>query len=332
MRIFQALSTRLARFKPEKPTCVVTVSFIPCPTGSMSRNHNSNNRRSSRHNAPAELDGDSRQERSEGRRADRAGSSSDAERSRPKGAQGVYLYGMHPVTAALLNPDRKVHRIITTESGADSLEPVLAKARAEGISRPGVARVDRTDLDRMLPPGAVHQGVVIDVGQLPDTAVEDICALAQDRTDGIVVLLDQVTDPHNVGAILRSACAFGALAVMVTDRHAPETTGVLAKSASGALEAIPLVRIGNMSRALELLKDAGFWSVGLAESGKQTLAQCNLSGKIAIVMGAEGSGLRRLTMERCDFLARLPTQGPVGSLNVSNATAVALYEVARLRV
>lgn len=300
----------------------------------MSRNHNSNNRRSSRQTPSSDVDGEHRSERPEGRRSQRfeeRANALDPERSRPRSAQGVYLYGMHPVTAAVLNPDRKIHRIVTTESGAESLEPALAEARRLGIARPGVARVDRTELDRMLPAGAVHQGVVIDVGQLPDTAIEDVCALAQDRPEAVVVVLDQVTDPHNVGAILRSACAFGALAVLVTDRHAPETTGVLAKSASGALEAIPLVRIGNLSRALELLKDAGFWSVGLAESGNQTLAKCNLTGKIAIVMGAEGSGLRRLTMERCDFLARLPTQGPVGSLNVSNATAVALYEVARLR-
>ncbi|MBP2294779.1 23S rRNA (guanosine(2251)-2'-O)-methyltransferase RlmB [Azospirillum rugosum] len=248
-----------------------------------------------------------------------------------RGAQGVLLYGLHPVSAALLNPERRVHRLMATESGRTALEPVLAQAKARGLALPGLMPADRTDLDRMLPPGAVHQGVALDVAPLPEVGIEDICAEADSDHSALVVVLDQVTDPHNVGAILRSASAFGAKAVVVTERHAPETTGVLAKSASGALEAVPLVRVTNLARALADLQQAGFWTVGLAESGDKTLAQCNLTGRTALVLGAEGSGLRRLTMERCDLIARLPTQGPVGSLNVSNAAAVALYEVARLR-
>ena len=254
-----------------------------------------------------------------------------APRSAPGGAQGVLLHGLHPVAAALVNPDRRVHRLLVTESGRAALEPALAEAKAKGLNRPGATVVDRTDLDRLLPPGAVHQGVALDVAPLPEVGIEDVCAAADADSSAVVVVLDQVTDPHNVGAILRSAAAFGAKAVLVTERHAPETTGVLAKSASGALEVVPLVRVTNLSRALGELQQAGFWSVGLAESGERTLAQCNLTGRTALVMGAEGSGLRRLTMERCDVIARLPTQGPVGSLNVSNAAAVALYEVARLR-
>ncbi|NUB14667.1 23S rRNA (guanosine(2251)-2'-O)-methyltransferase RlmB [Azospirillum brasilense] len=241
------------------------------------------------------------------------------------------LYGLHPVSAAWLNPERRIHRLIATEAGRAALEPVLAQAKARGLQRPGLMPADRNDLDRMLPPGAVHQGVAADVAPLDEIGIEDLCVEADSDPSALVVVLDQVTDPHNVGAILRSASAFGAKAVVVTERNAPETTGVLAKSASGALESVPLVRVTNLARALADLQQAGFWTVGLAESGTSTLAQCNLTGRTALVLGAEGAGLRRLTMERCDIVARLPTQGPVGSLNVSNAAAVALYEVARLR-
>ncbi|WP_455176761.1 23S rRNA (guanosine(2251)-2'-O)-methyltransferase RlmB [Azospirillum melinis] len=258
-----------------------------------------------------------------GRKAARGG--------RGPAARGVLLYGLHPVAAALTNPERRIHRLLVTDSGRAALEPAIAAARAQGLQRPEASPADRMELDRMLPAGAVHQGVVIDASPLPDLGIEDVCNELAGETSAIIVALDQVTDPHNVGAILRSAAAFGARAVVVTERHAPETTGVLAKSASGALEAVPLIRVTNLARALTDLQQNGFWSVGLAESGPSTLAKLNLTGKTVLVMGAEGSGLRRLTMERCDAIARLPTGGPVGSLNVSNAAAVALYEVARLR-
>ncbi|WP_423314727.1 23S rRNA (guanosine(2251)-2'-O)-methyltransferase RlmB [Azospirillum sp. 11R-A] len=254
-----------------------------------------------------------------------------AKGGRGPAARGVLLYGLHPVAAALTNPERRIHRLMVTDSGRAALEPAIAAARAQGLQRPEASPADRMELDRMLPPGAVHQGVVIDASPLPDLGIEDLCNELAGETSAIIVALDQVTDPHNVGAILRSAAAFGARAVVVTERHAPETTGVLAKSASGALEAVPLIRVTNLARALTDLQQNGFWSVGLAESGPSTLAKLNLTGKTVLVMGAEGSGLRRLTMERCDAIARLPTGGPVGSLNVSNAAAVALYEVARLR-
>lgn len=247
------------------------------------------------------------------------------------GGHGEFLYGLHPVAAAWANPERRCRRLLVTESGRAALAEALDGAKAAGLPRPEPTPVERADLDRLLPAGAVHQGVVLDAAPLPEVGIEEVCAQAESDANALVVVLDQVTDPHNVGAILRSASAFGAKAVLVTERHAPEVTGVLAKSASGALDAVPLVRVTNLVRALGDLQQAGFWCVGLAESGKRTLAALNLSGRTAVVLGAEGAGLRRLTMERCDEIVHLPTRGPVGSLNVSNAAAVALYEVARQR-
>jgi len=190
--------------------------------------------------------------------------------------------------------------------------------------------LDRTALDRLLPAGAVHQGVAALAEPLEQPDILEICDQAE-AGSSLVLILDQVTDPHNVGAILRSAAAFGARAVIVTERNAASESGVLAKSASGALEHVPLVPVTNLARAMGQLKEAGFWCIGLAAEGSETLADIDLSGRIAIVLGAEGAGLRRLTRDNCDKLASLPTQGPIGQLNVSNAAAVALYEVARRR-
>ena len=248
----------------------------------------------------------------------------------PKGGQR--LYGVHAAAAAWLNPARECLRLSVSESGFEAMEATLDAAKKSGLRRPQPELRDRADLDRMVPAGSVHQGIVLEVKPLEELGLEDILVQADSAEGGVcLVILDQVTDPHNVGAVLRSASAFGAAAVLVTERHAPEVTGVLAKSASGALETTPIVRVGNLARALDDLRDAGFWTIGLAEEGAQTLAQLDLTGRVALAMGAEGPGLRRLTRERCDALARLPTQGPIGSLNVSNAAAVALYEVARRR-
>lgn len=254
-------------------------------------------------------------------------------RSESTGSRGTpRLYGLHPVAAAWVNPLRDCIRLVATESALTAMAPALAEAKKAGLQRPQPEMRERADIDRLVPPGSVHQGAVLEVRPLEETAIEDVIAAAELAGESAcVVVLDQVTDPHNVGAVLRSAAAFGALAVLVTERHAPEVTGVLAKSASGALDVIPLARVANLARALDQLRDAGFWSVGLAEEGPQPLSALDLSGRIALVMGAEGPGLRRLTRERCDALARLPTGGPIGSLNVSNAAAVALYEVARRR-
>ncbi len=248
---------------------------------------------------------------------------------RSKGAApgGHWLWGIHPVLAALDNDARHIHRLVTTAEArrahADRLAPLLARRGVAGET------VERDKLASMLPAGAVHQGIALRAEPLAALALEELAALAEGRATATLVLLDEVTDPHNLGAILRSAAAFGSLGVVVTVRNAPGESGALAKAASGALERVPLVRAVNLARALDELKHWGFWIAGLDAGARVTLAEAKLSGKIALVLGAEGEGLRRLTRERCDLLVRLPQTGAVESLNVSNAAAVALYELAR---
>jgi len=187
--------------------------------------------------------------------------------------------------------------------------------------------MSRDELSKSLPAGAVHQGIAILVAPLEEPSLEDVLARCGDNA--LVLALDQVTDPHNVGAILRSAAAFGAAGVIVTDRHAPADTGVLAKAASGALELVPLMRAVNLARTMEQLKEAGFWLYGLDERGDAPIGSLDLKGRACIVLGAEGEGLRRLTAEKCDRLVTIPTSAALAALNVSNAAAVALYEWAR---
>jgi 23S rRNA (guanosine2251-2'-O)-methyltransferase len=272
--------------------------------------------------------GDRHKDRDSGRERPQA-KDRDGARERPPGNQ-FWLYGQHAVLAALDNPSRKIRRLALTADSARHFADTLAAVR-QRRPLPGEEIADKADLERWLPPNAVHQGIAVLVEPLPSLAIEDVARLGAEQADAVVMVLDQVTDPHNVGAILRSAAAFGALAVVVPDRHSPEETGALAKSASGALERMPLVRVTNVVRALDDLKKAGFWVAGMAGEAKQTLASQNLSGRIALVMGAEGDGLRRLTREHCDYLVKLPMTSQVESLNVSNAAAVALYELVRGR-
>jgi 23S rRNA (guanosine2251-2'-O)-methyltransferase len=244
---------------------------------------------------------------------------------RPDGP--YWLFGQHPVTEAIRNPQRKIQRLLRVGGADHEIMDINLPDRPLPLWEP----IERQSLDQLLPEGAVHQGIAAKVAPLPDIDLMDICDTVKDRTEATLIILDQVTDPHNVGAILRSAAAFNALAVILTERHAAPENGTLAKSASGALEHVPLIRVGNLARAMEQLKAAGFWLAGLAAEGKTTLAAAKLNGKIGLVMGAEGSGLRRLTRDHCDLLVRLPTSGAINHLNVSNAAAVALYELARLR-
>jgi len=242
-----------------------------------------------------------------------------------------WLFGVHPVEAALRNPRRRPHRLLHTAEAAASHGALLQLAKARPQVAPRLEPVDREALARLLPPGAVHQGLALLAEPLPPVDIYEVCDGLADAEQAALLVLDQVTDPHNVGAILRSAAAFGARAVICTERHAAAETGALAKAASGALELVPLVAVTNLARAMETLKEAGVWCVGLAAEAEQTIAAANLTGKTAIVLGAEGSGLRRLTRAHCDLLVRLPTQGPIAQINVSNAAAVALYELARAR-
>jgi 23S rRNA (guanosine2251-2'-O)-methyltransferase len=243
--------------------------------------------------------------------------------------RGPWLYGRHAVAAALANPARRVRRLLALPETAGELEALAAGAAAR-LPAAAPEILDRRGFDQLLPPGAVHQGMALAAEPLPARDIDDVLdGLAEAAGPQIIVLLDQVSDPHNIGAILRSAAAFAARAVVVPEHGAPPVTGALAKAASGALEAVPLLRVTNLARTLDRLKEAGFWCLGLEEGAAKTLAETDAGARVALVLGAEGSGLRRLTRERCDLLARLPTRGEPASLNVSNAAAIALYELTR---
>jgi len=243
---------------------------------------------------------------------------------------GAWLYGRHAVTAALANPARRVRRLAGLAENAAELRALAAKAAARLAG--DVEIIERAALEQLLPRDAVHQGWAMAAEPLPEADLDVVVAAAPAAgTRQVIVLLDRVTDPHNVGAILRSAAAFGALAAVVPQHGAPPVTGALAKAASGALEVVPLLRVPNLAQALETLKDAGFWCIGLEGTAKQELAALDLAPRLALVLGAEGEGLRRLTRERCDVLVRLSTRRPWHSLNVSNAAAVALYDVVTRR-
>lgn len=249
------------------------------------------------------------------------------ERPEPAASGGRYwIYGLHAVEAALANRRRPCHRLVVADSlGAEARDRMAAAGRAAVETKP------RADLEALLPPAAVHQGVALQVSALEDAGIEAAWEGLPDGASAVVVVLDQATDPRNVGAVLRSAAAFGARAVIAQSRHSPDETAALAKAASGALERVPYVQATNLARALADLKENGYWCVGLDARAPQTLAQTDLSGRVALVLGSEGEGLRRLVKESCDLLARIPISGEMESLNLSNAAAVALYEVARRR-
>ncbi len=246
-------------------------------------------------------------------------------RAGPVGSGPQLLYGVHPVLHAAANPRRTIHRLLATADAARRHGAALARSRPEVP----VLTVERRDIEALLPPGAVHQGLAAECAPLPEPTLDRLLAGAPD--DAVVVALDQVTDPQNLGAVLRVAAAFAARAVVVTERHAPHATGALAKAAAGALEHVPLVREVNLARTLRMLQDAGFWCVGLDGEAPRTLAGHAPAGRTVMVLGAEGAGLRRLTRETCDALVRIPISGAVESLNVATAAAIALYELRRDR-
>ena len=224
------------------------------------------------------------------------------------------FWGKHAVAAALDNPKRRVLRAWTTHEAASFMQfPDIVP----------VSYADVADLGRLVPHDAPHQGVVIEVEPLEELWLGDLLSEAAERST--LLVLDQVTDPHNVGAILRSAAAFGAVGIVTQDRHSPPESGALAKAASGALERMPWVRVVNLARALEEIAEAGFWRIGLAGEAETDLEAALGPPRVALVLGAEGPGMRSNTRDHCDAMARLPISGAVESLNVSNAAAVALY-------
>ena len=230
------------------------------------------------------------------------------------------IWGRHPVVAALANPARKgMGRLLATQERAEEL--------ASGGLNNGhqIEIMDGPALARMVPPGAVHQGLVFKVAPLEGVTLEEIAEPAE----GVIVMLDQITDPQNVGAVFRSALAFGAKGIVVQDRHSPALAGALAKAAAGATERLPCVRATNLSRALERLADLGWRAVGMDGSAEMTLDAALDGRPTVIVMGSEGDGIRRLVAEHCEVLAKIPMPGGFESLNVSNAAAIALYEAAR---
>jgi 23S rRNA (guanosine2251-2'-O)-methyltransferase len=225
----------------------------------------------------------------------------------------VYLYGIHTVRAALDNPRRRKITLLVTPNALTRLN------EGGGTGKVPVRETTPKDLDRLLGAEAVHQGAALEVEPVDRFGLDDIQGLK------LVVVLDQVTDPHNVGAILRTACAFGADAVLTTQRYAPRETGVMAKSASGALDLVPLIEVRNLGDALETLKKRGLTVLGLDSEAELTLKAREKSVPLAIVLGAEGKGLRQKTRSLCDEMVRLEMPGPIKSLNVSNAAAIALF-------
>ena len=234
------------------------------------------------------------------------------------------LYGFHAVREAWLNENRTIHAFYITNQAERGFEETMLEGRKKGLRRPNPIIIDKHKLEKMLSRGAVHQGIALSCTSLEENDVQDfiICANSKDKT--AIVMLDQVTDPHNVGAILRSACAFGVNGVIMQKKHAPELIGVLVKTACGAVEHVPVAYETNLTRTIETLQAEGFFVIGLDERG-QDISEIDVPDKCVIVLGAEGLGIRRLVKDNCDILARLPMSGAMPSINVSNAAAIAFY-------
>ena len=243
--------------------------------------------------------------------------SKGARKERSPSPSSERIYGIHAALAALANPERRVSAVYATRNGLTRLS-----VAADG-PLPNVNEVKPEDLTRMLGRDAVHQGVMLEADPLNQPSLADV--LSDGSSPGPLLVLDQVTDPHNVGAMLRSAVAFGVRAAVLTRRNSPPLDGVTSKAASGAIEHVPIVLVANLARALEDIGDAGFQLIGLDSSADQEIENAELSQNCALVLGAEHKGLRRLTREKCDLICRLTTVGPIASLNVSNAAAVALH-------
>ncbi|MCQ2741451.1 MAG: 23S rRNA (guanosine(2251)-2'-O)-methyltransferase RlmB, partial [Alphaproteobacteria bacterium] len=230
--------------------------------------------------------------------------------------QPLIIYGRHAVLAALTNPKRKIEKLLCTkETAAEFSEKTSVTPKI----------VDRKEIDKLLSPDAVHQGIALFCSRLPNYTLEDIIDMTNDVSKCHVLILDQVTDPQNIGAIIRSAVAFNTTALIMQDKNSPLENGAMDKAAAGMIEHLPIVRVTNLSRAIESLKESGFWTIGMDGYAKTTIDKLDSSGKTAIIMGSEGKGMRRLVEENCDISVRLPISPLTESLNVATAAAITLY-------
>lgn len=239
----------------------------------------------------------------------------------------LMFYGRHAVIAAIKNSNRVITKILVTKENFDDIKNIIQKTdRSLGI----INTVDRKEIERILPQDAVHQGFLAYVKELNNIDIEDIIAMADEKEHCTVLILDQVTDPQNIGAIIRTCVAFDALAMIVQDKNSPPETGAMAKASVGAIETLPICRVTNLSRAIQQLKNANFWAIGMDGNAKTTIDKISKAGKNIVVMGNEGKGMRRLVEENCDIIVKLPISNKVESLNVSTAAAIALYEMAKI--
>ncbi len=236
----------------------------------------------------------------------------------------IILYGKHAVFAALNNPRRKIVKILCTVDNLQNIKETCAKMH---IAESFIEVCDKKRIESILPPASVHQGVALISLPLEDYSIEEICTICENEKNTRVLILDQVTDPQNIGAIIRSCAAFGVKALIMQNRNSPQENAVIAKTSVGMSEILPIVRVTNLSRAVETLKKNEFWVLGMDGYAKDYISSVDKSGKLAVIMGSEGKGMRRLIEESCDITAKIPMEPEVESLNVSNAAAIILYEL-----
>lgn len=241
------------------------------------------------------------------------------ENERTNNKEQLIIYGRHAVLSALKNPKRHIQKLLIAAENKAEVEPLHVNFSV----------IDKKDFLKILPEDAVHQGFALYCNRLETYDIEDLIALAENRERCHILILDQVTDPQNIGAIIRSCAAFETLGLVVQDKNSPLESGAMDKASAGTIEFVPVARVTNLSRAIEKLKDAGFWVIGMDGYAETTIDKINKSGKIAIVMGSEGKGMRRLVQENCDSSVKLPISPNVESLNVSTAAAIALYELSK---
>ena len=231
----------------------------------------------------------------------------------------LILYGRHAVIAAIKNPRRKISKLLCTKENFEEIKKINPQTNTQVV--------ERKEIDKLLPIDSVHQGFAAFCSELPAVSIEELITTANKLENCHVLILDQVTDPQNIGAIIRSAVAFNTLALIIQDKNSPQETGSMAKASAGMIEHLPIIRVTNLSRTINQLKDAGFWTIGMDGYAKTSVSELKKGGKNAIIMGSEGKGMRRLVEENCDITIRLPMNEKVESLNVATAAAIVLYEI-----